>query len=225
MTVSVIAYTKDWFKKHSRSKEFKKIRFVEITKKEDLNIKNLKKINPKYIFFLHWNFKVSSKIYEKFNCIVFHTAPLPYGRGGSPIQNLILRKIRKTPVCAIKMSNVLDGGPIYDSLDITLDGNIEQIFKRIARCVEKLILKIYKLNPIPRPQKGKILSFKRLTYANNELLGAYSLSELYDRIRMVDGAGYQKAYMKFGDYKIEFSESQIVNDELMAKVRIYKNAD
>lgn len=225
MSKCVIVYSKDWFKRQPKSKQFKKLNLIEITSKKKLNIKNLKKINPKYIFFIHWNSKVNYKIYEKFNCVVFHTAPLPYGRGGSPIQNLIIRKIKKTPVCALKMTEVLDGGPIYDSLEITLDGDIKQIFSRIARCIEKLIIKIYKKNLIPIPQKGKIVSFKRLSYADNELLASYSVREMYDRIRMVDGEGYKKAYIKLGHYNIEFSNSQIVNEELLAKVRIYKNAD
>ena len=92
------------------------------------------------------------------------------------------------------------------------------------KCNLKLI-KICKSNPLPLPQKGNILSFRRLSYADNELLESHSIKELYDRIRMVDGEDYQKAYMKFGDYKIEFSDSRVVNNELLAKIRIYKNVD
>ena len=52
---------------------------------------------------------------QDLNRIVFHTAPLPYGRGGSPIQNLIVRgHISPAPVCALKMVSGLDEGPIYD---------------------------------------------------------------------------------------------------------------
>jgi len=225
VTKSVIAYSKDWFKDHPKSDEFRDLGLIEISKKEDLNFENLKKINPRYIFFPHWNWKVSSEIYENFECVVFHTAPLPYGRGGSPIQNLIIRGIERSPVCALKMTDVLDGGPIYDSLEITLDGNIEEIFSKIAKCVEELILKICRSNPMPSPQKGDVLAFRRLSYADNELLEAYSIKELYDRIRMVDGEGYQRAYIKFGDYKIEFSDSQILNNELLAKIRIYKDVE
>ena len=64
-------------------------KYYFIRKKSDLNMKNLKKINPKYIFFPHWSHKVPQIILDNFECVCFHTAPLPYGRGGSPIQNLI----------------------------------------------------------------------------------------------------------------------------------------
>lgn len=223
MTKSIIAYSRNWFGDYPKSDEFVGLELVEITEKEDLNLEYLKKINPRYIFFPHWNWKVSSEIYGNFECVVFHTAPLPYGRGGSPIQNLIIRGIERSPVCALKMTDVLDGGPIYDSLEVSLDGSVDEIFSRIAKCVEKLILKICKSNPVPKPQEGDVLSFRRLSYAENQLFEEYSLKELYDRIRMVDGEGYQRAYIKFGNYKIEFSDSQLLNDELLAKVRISRN--
>lgn len=74
--------------------------------------------------------------------MVFHTAPLPFGRGGSPIQNLIARKIDAAPVCAFRMTDVLDGGPIYDSIQVSLSGTIEEIFNRIANIIDTLIIKI-----------------------------------------------------------------------------------
>ena len=46
---------------------------------------------PKYIFFPHWSKKVDTKIVNNYECVCFHETDLPYGRGGSPIQNLILR--------------------------------------------------------------------------------------------------------------------------------------
>jgi methionyl-tRNA formyltransferase len=225
MSNSVIAYSKDWFEKHPKSEGFKTLELIEITKKEDLNLENLRKINPRYIFFPHWNWKVEPDIFEAFECVVFHTAPLPYGRGGNPIQNLIIREFNNSPVCALKMTDELDGGPIYDRQEISLDGNIDEIFSRIAKCVEDLILKICRTNPTPLPQQGNIVSFQRLSHADNQLLQGYSINELYDRIRMVDGEGYSRAHITFGDHKIEFYEAKLVNNELVAKIRIFKDVD
>ena len=90
MTNYVIASSKDWFEEHPKSNEYRNLNLFVITKKENLSLEYLETINPRYIFFPHWSWKVSSEIYERFECVVFHTAPLPYGRGGSPIQNLIL---------------------------------------------------------------------------------------------------------------------------------------
>ena len=109
MNKYVVVSSKDWFRRHEKSSQFKKLKVIEILNKKKLNISNLKKINPRYIFFIHWNEKVTKEIYENFECIVFHTSPLPFGRGGSPIQNLIIRGIKKSPVCAIKMTKVIAG--------------------------------------------------------------------------------------------------------------------
>jgi len=216
----VVASSKDWYIEHPKSKEYDDLNIFEIKTKADLNLELLEKINPRYIFFPHWNWKVDSEIFERYECVVFHTAPLPFGRGGSPIQNLILRNIEKTPVCALRMTEILDGGPIYDSLEVTLDGTITEIFSKIAVCVEKIIIKICQENIEPIEQIGTVVSFNRLTYADNELKSEYSIKELYDRIRMVDGLDYQRAYLNFGKNKIEFTEAHLDKNCLIAKIKI-----
>ena len=86
----IIACSKNWFLREKKIKKFLELKNVYIIKnKRDLNLKKLARIKPKYIFFPHWSYKVKDKIINKYNCICFHTAPLPFGRGGSPIQNLI----------------------------------------------------------------------------------------------------------------------------------------
>jgi methionyl-tRNA formyltransferase len=218
----VIASSKDWFDKHLKTSEFNSLNIIKISSREQLNLEFLEKINPRYIFFPHWNWRVNSEIYERFDCVVFHTAPLPYGRGGSPIQNLIIRGIKHAPVCALKMTETLDGGPIYDSIEISLEGTITDIFFRIALCVDKLIVKICKENTIPKEQIGDTLIFDRLSYADNELKSEYSIKEIYDRIRMVDGENYKNAYINYGDYKIEFSNCEIDSKQLTAKARFIR---
>jgi methionyl-tRNA formyltransferase len=216
----VVASSKDWFIEHPKSREYDDLNLIEIKSKADLSVELLEKINPRYIFFPHWNWKVDSEIFERYECVVFHTAPLPFGRGGSPIQNLIIRNIEKTPVCALRMTEILDGGPIYDSIEVTLDGTITEIFAKIAICVEKLIIKICRENIQPQEQNGDIISFNRLTYADNELRSEYTINQLYDRIRMVDGLDYQRAYINFGKNKIEFTEAHLDKNCLIAKIKI-----
>jgi methionyl-tRNA formyltransferase len=223
MTNYVIASSKNWFKEHPKSKEYESLNIIEIGTKEELNLGFLEKINPRYIFFPHWNWKVNSEIYKRFECVVFHTAPLPFGRGGSPVQNLILRGFKNAPVCALKMTEVFDGGPIYDSLEVSLEGDISEIFSRIAFCIERLILKICQSNPNAIEQNGEIVVFNRLSIDDNELLSKYSINRLYDQIRMLDSDDYPKAYIKFGDYRIEFTRSSLYGNELNAYIRLYKN--
>ncbi|CAN1499431.1 Fmt Methionyl-tRNA formyltransferase [Burkholderiaceae bacterium] len=221
MSKYVVASSCDWFKRHPKSKEFSSLNIIEISKKNDLNLGYLELINPRYIFFPHWNWKVKPEIYERFECIAFHTAPLPFGRGGSPIQNLITRGIKKSPVCAFRMTDIMDGGPIYKSLEVSLHGNISEIFKRIASCIDKIIIQICRDNPHPIEQSGEVVIFERLSSSDNEILSSYSIQGIYDRIRMVDGEGYPKAYINFGGYKIELTSATLCGDEIQANIRVF----
>ena len=214
----VVASSKDWFSKHKKSQEYKDLNIIEINSESDLNYSYLKKLQPEYIFFPHWNSIVDESIYSNFKCIVFHTAPLPYGRGGSPIQNLILRGFKKSPLCAIEMTKILDGGPIYCSEEVSLEGKISEIFFNLSSKIEKLILKIVNENPKPIAQSGEIVEFKRLKPNESKLDFSLIPEELFDRIRMVDGLDYPKAFIKIGNYKIEFSNALMKDGKLYANV-------
>jgi methionyl-tRNA formyltransferase len=74
----VVASSKDWYIEYPKSKEYDDLNIFEIKTKADLNLELLEKINPRYIFFPHWNWKVDSEIFERYECVVFHTAPLPF---------------------------------------------------------------------------------------------------------------------------------------------------
>ena len=76
-----------------------------IQDKEDLKLDFIKEIDPDFIFFPHWSYKVDNEIIKNFKCICFHSTPLPYGRGGSPIQNMIIRGHKSTQVCAYKINS------------------------------------------------------------------------------------------------------------------------
>ena len=129
----IIACSKQWFLKSEDVKRFlKKKNVILITNKNKFNERTLSKIKPDIIFFPHWSYKVNKKIVNKFNCICFHTAPLPFGRGGSPIQNLIVN-FEKSPVCAIKMIDQIDAGPIYMKRNIKLNGNLTLIFQNFLK--------------------------------------------------------------------------------------------
>lgn len=218
MTQYVIASSKGWFDLHRKSNEFEALDIVSITSKSQLTLSVLDQINPRFVFFTHWNWIVEPEIFHKYECVVFHTAPLPFGRGGSPIQNLIARKIYTAPVCALHMTEVLDGGPIYDSVDISLHGTIEDIFSRIAAVVETLILRIVKFEPSPNPQVGEPVCFKRRNEFDSEVSSQCDLTDFYDAIRMVDGEGYPNAYIKYGRFKLEFSRAVLEDGSLVAKV-------
>ena len=75
----LIASSKSWFNEQKKSNKFKELNIKNISKKNELNLEFLKSLNPRYIFFPHWNWKVDELILKNYECIAFHTSPLPYG--------------------------------------------------------------------------------------------------------------------------------------------------
>ncbi|MDC0865587.1 methionyl-tRNA formyltransferase, partial [bacterium] len=120
----VIAYNKSWCRELPNSL-FKKLdkKFIGIDNVDQLNIVNLNKIKPHYIFFPHWSNIIKEDIYKNYNCIIFHMTDLPYGRGGSPLQNLIIRGHKDTMITAIRCMKGLDAGPIYIKKPLSLEGS------------------------------------------------------------------------------------------------------
>lgn len=214
----IICDSKGWFALDQELLEINRV--VLIKKKENLNFKDLKKIDPKYIFFIHWNWKVKEEIYKNFNCILFHTAPLPYGRGGSPIQNLILREHKSAPVCALKMVEELDAGPIYSKFEISLEGNLTKIFSRLSEAINKLIKEIINKKIKPKKQSGETLLFKRLNKKDNEIPSDIDIQKFYDYIRMLDHESYPNAYIKYGRFKIEFFNANNEKEFLKVNCKI-----
>ena len=219
----IIACSKNWFFKERKIKKFLRQKNVYLFKnKKDLNLKKLEKINPKYIFFPHWSYKVEDNILKKFKCICFHTAPLPFGRGGSPIQNQIKLGFKRTKVCALKMEKILDAGPIYLTEKILLNGNLSEILKRISDKIYIMIKKILKKEPKLKKQKGKIYNFKRLGEKDNIINLKNNLSSVYDQIRMLDDLSYPNAYIKKGNCKIEFFNAKIKKNNIYVNAKIFK---
>ncbi len=217
----VIACSKKWFLNEPKIKKFiKRKNIILITERKKLKYKFLKKINPTEIFFPHWSYKVNNIIYNNFKCICFHTAPLPFGRGGSPIQNLIIRNFKKTPVCAIKMTNVLDGGPIYLKENVSLSGNLEKIFQRISLKILDMIKILISKNINPKKQTGLIYKFKRIKEKNSQIKNEKNIFEIYDKIRMLDAENYPKAFIKINKFNFSFTNAILKNNSIMCNVKI-----
>lgn len=216
----IIACSKDWFLKNQKKRLNEK--FILITNKEKLKFENIKKINPSYIFFPHWSNYIPRKIYENFNCIIFHTSHLPYGRGGSPIQNLIRRGFKKTEVCAVKVNKKLDAGNIYCREKISLDGDLEKIFHRISVKILKMINLITYKKLKSKKQVGKVYTFKRLKPSDSNIYELKNFTKIYNIIRSLDHKDYPKAFIKTKYFKIEFSNAKLLGNKLRCNVNFLK---
>lgn len=192
-----------------------------ITNKDELVIENISKFKPKYVFFPHWSWIIPEDIYENFECVVFHMTDLPFGRGGSPLQNLIVRGLKETKISAIRVVKHLDAGPVYLKHDLDLQGSATEIFIRLAEIVfEKMIPRIIKDNPESIPQEGEPVFFKRRTPEQGDISELDNIDKIYDYIRMLDAEGYPKAFIEKEGLRIEFSKSSIEDGYILAQARV-----
>ena len=222
----VIATSHPWFQKSKKSPRFRKLDTTFITSKENLNLEALIEIEPNYIFFPHWSWKVDKEIFSNFNCVVFHTAPLPIGRGGSPIQNLILRGYTESPIHALEMEEELDSGAILASRSVSLSGSLAEILERCAPLVQEMIVDICEGTYSRTPQLGDVERFVRIGPEIGDLSHHQgNLRQLYDKIRMLDADGYPSAHFVIGNFMYEFSDAKELSSELQAKVRITRIAN
>lgn len=175
---------------------------------------------PKYIFFLHWNWIVPANIWERYECVCFHMTDVPYGRGGSPLQNLIIAGHSQTMLTALRMVKEMDAGPVYTKKILSLDGSAEEIYIRSGKLSLEIIQWMILNEPIPTPQEGEVFAFKRRVPAQSLLPHEGNLVNAYDFIRMLDAEGYPNAFLEHGNYKIEFKRARLGVDGVTAEVEI-----
>jgi methionyl-tRNA formyltransferase len=194
-----------------------------IERREELTAASIGNLSPRYIFFPHWSWQVPREIIDSFECVCFHMTDVPYGRGGSPLQNLIVRGHNSTILTALRMVEKLDAGPIYVKRPLSLAGRAEEIFMRAADLTYDMIAEIITKDPIPVPQVGKTVLFRRRTPDQSRLPSDVPITSLYDFIRMLDAPTYPKAFIELGDVRIEFDNAQLIaSDVIEARVTIRK---
>ena len=87
---------------------------------------------PDIILWYGWSWIIPQNIVENYDCICLHPSPLPKYRGGSPIQNQIIKNEKMSAVTIFKMNSGIDSGDIIRQLPMSLDGKIEDIFGRMT---------------------------------------------------------------------------------------------
>jgi methionyl-tRNA formyltransferase len=204
------------FKKNNKNYHF-------IFNKNKLSTQKLQKIKPKYIFFVHWSNIIPDYIYSKYTCIIFHMTDLPFGRGGSPLQNLISRGIYNTKISAIRCEKEIDSGKIYLKKNLLIkNGSAKEIYLKSGKIIKKMIDEICKKNIIPKPQEGEVIFFKRRTKEQSEINNLDTLKKIYDQIRMLDCDGYPNAFFNFQGFNYSFKNAKLKKNAIIANVKIYK---
>jgi methionyl-tRNA formyltransferase len=222
----VIACHKPWcIGLANRLKKVTGSQFTVINKEKQLVIEALDEFDPEYIFFPHWSYLIPDEIYSRYECVIFHMTDVPYGRGGSPLQNLIIRGHQETMLSALRCVQEIDAGPVYVKERLSILGNADEVFLRVSRLIESMIMTILSEKPDPIDQEGGVTIFSRRTAAQSDWSDAATLDEVFDQIRMLDGDGYPPAFVQIGPYKLEFSRASRKTECIVADVKIIKVKD
>lgn len=215
----LIITKKIWDKKNFNKLGKKFFILTNIKKKEII------KLNPKIIFFIHWSKLIPSDLYKNYTCIQFHVSNLPKGRGGSPIQNQILKNIIQTKISAFKVSKNLDAGPLCAQENFLLKGSAENILKNMELKSLKIIKNLSKNKNIKfKNQVGNPTYFKRRKPKDSKIniSKIETIEKMYDFLRMLDAPSYPNGYIKLKDFIFTFNDIVKKNNTIEAKVKIKK---
>ncbi len=199
-------------------------RWEFIDQRDALTPQRVEESDPRYLFFLHWSWMVPRSITDRYECVNFHMSDVPFGRGGSPLQNLIVRGHRNTMLTALRMTGELDAGPVYMKRPLSLEGLAGEIYIRASHLAVDMIEQMIREHPKPEPQQGEVVVFKRRRPQQSEIGIADSLDRLFDFLRMLDAEGYPPAFLVHRGYRYEFHQPAQRRDHLDAQVTITRVA-
>lgn len=182
-------------------------------------------MSPRYVFFPHWSWLVPDEILGASECVCFHMTDLPYGRGGSPLQNLIVRGVEDTVITALRMTGDLDAGPIYLKRPLALHGSAQEIYERASDVIFEMIAEIVAQEPAPLSQEGPVTEFTRRTPEQSQMPDSADPKLIYDHIRMLDAEGYPHAFCDVGPNRLIFSQARLEAGHLTARVAISQRPD
>ena len=209
---------RDWAKEIYNFLEntFKEHNFIMISSKEEYSEKIIHNENPDLILWYGWSWIIPKKILKKYYSVMLHPSPLPKYRGGSPIQNQIIKGETTSAVTLFKMDGGIDTGDIIYQELFSLEGDLEDIFKHITYIGTDLSVKM--LNNFPNlnltPQDNtKSTYFNRRTPEQSEItleeLRGSTAKDLYNKIRALQDP-YPNAFIKCKNgTKLYLTKSQL----------------
>lgn len=179
---------------------------------------------PSFIFFMHWSWKVPDTITSKHRCVCFHMTDVPYGRGGSPLQNLILRGHDWTKLTALRMTSDMDAGPVYAKQDFYIGkGSAQEVYTRGSQLSAGLMRDIVSRKAVrAKAQKGEVVVFERRNPEQSEIPSLRSVAEFYDYVRMLDAETYPKAFVRYRGFRLVLDDADFIDGKLVCKVTVVK---
>jgi len=138
---------------------------------------------------------------------MLHPSLLPKFRGGSPIQNQIIRNIKKSAVTIFKINEVIDGGDILYQSKLSLKGSLNDIFKRMSEIGFRGTQKILNSKKIKQKKQNdsKATYYKRRKPEESEItvqeLKKSNPVYIYNKLRMLADP-YPNPFIKIKNKKL-----------------------
>ena len=199
--ILVCAY-RDWGIKIFNNFKNKNICNFLLAQSEDQLNQILKKHKPIIIILLGWSWILKKEIVSNFYVIGIHPSDLPNYAGGSPIQNQIINGLSSSKCTLFKISQDVDKGPILGKINLSLDGNVKDIFQSIYEASIYLLEEFF--NNFPNIKEISQINnfsnnYKRLKPKDSDLskklINKTSCKNLYNLIRCRT-APYPNAFIK-----------------------------
>jgi methionyl-tRNA formyltransferase len=179
--------------------------FMLIKSKDELVYEKVKRFSPDIILFYGWSWMVKDEYLKMAPCVCLHPSPLPKFRGGSPIQNQIVRGVKESAVTLFYMNDKVDAGDIILQKKIPFTGHLHEVLHRMTNTGAELTVQMLsgKLDATPQDE-SKTTSYPRRKPSESELtiedIKTKTAEELNDFIRCLEDP-YPNAFIRTKDGK------------------------
>ncbi len=217
MKIACIGYRKWALNIYSELKSnFPDYEFLIQRSEEDFNELEIESFDPSIVLFYGWSKIIPNRLIQSYTCLMLHPSPLPKYRGGSPLQNQIIRGEIDSAVTIFVMDEGLDSGPILQQEYLSLSGSLDQIFERIESVGFNLTCQIFIEGLKGKAQKSSEATyFSRLTPDMSEItiqeLMESNAEYLYNKIRMLQDP-YPNPFIRIRDGKKLIIKAATIED-------------
>ena len=166
-----------------------------------------------------WSWYIPKNVINNNTVVGLHPSDLPHYAGGSPIQNQIIDGIVRSKMSLFELNSEFDRGDIIDKQDLSLDGNMTDIFQNLRRAGTDLLKSFIEKFPdyTKAPQQNHQEHVRRLKHTDSMISSAQiqnmTARELYDFIRCREDP-YPNVYLEDHTGRVYFKkvhfESKIV---------------
>ena len=177
--------------------------FIRVQTEADATATALRARNPDLMLFYGWSSVLPPEVLRIAPCVCLHPSKLPQFRGGSPIQNQIIRGVTESAVTLFLMTDRLDQGDIVLQRPLSLRGHLDEIFRRLVDVGTSMTTEMLSGSIQATPQDHSCATyFRRRTPDMSELtledLRTKTGEELYDFIRALEDP-YPNAFIRCSD--------------------------